>query len=162
MKTFQDNQGRTWDTTINCDVIKRIRNQGGVDLLSVVDQNSDLIAKFYSDPILLVDTIYMIVKPQADQAGVTDEEFGRAMAGDAIADATQAVLRSIADFFSSGRERAMIHKALDASEKAIEKARDLVEKGLDQRIEAIVEQALQSVADGSTNSQESSASTPAR
>ena len=97
-----------------------------------------------------------MIKPQADDQNVTDEDFGRAMAGDSIADATMALLRSIADFFSNARERAMIHQMLDASVEAGEKAREIVARRLDEEIPKIMEQALSKFVAGSIDSPESS------
>lgn len=149
--SFKDTAGRTWDATITVDTVKRVRRLSDVDLLDIVDGDAKLIERLTCDPILLVDTIYLVIKSQADEQSVTDEEFGRAMAGDAIADATMALLRGIADFFSNARERAMIHKILDSSAKASEKAREIIGGHLDKRIDAIVDQALKSVVDGSIN-----------
>ena len=154
---FTDTAGRTWDATITVDTVKRLRQLGDIDFLEIVDENAKLIERLTCDPILLVDTIYLVIKPQADDQNVTDEDFGRAMAGDAIADATMALLRSIADFFSNARERAMIHQMLDASVEAGEKAREIVARRLDEQIPKIMEQALSKFGDGLTDSLESSA-----
>jgi len=90
MKTFTDNAGRTWTVAINVDAIKRVRDLLEVDLLEVLD--GKLIEKLYRDPVLLCDVVYTACKPEADARSVTDEDFGRAMAGDAIEHAAKALL----------------------------------------------------------------------
>lgn len=110
VKSFKDTEGREWLIAVNVDSIKRVRALcGGLDFLSAVE--GDLFARLGSDPVLLVDAVYAVCKPQADERGITDEQFGKAMAGDAIDAATEALLDEICDFFPSGR-RTILQKAL--------------------------------------------------
>ncbi|MBX3408239.1 MAG: hypothetical protein KF869_15920, partial [Phycisphaeraceae bacterium] len=90
MRSFKDNQGRLWSVEINVTAIKRVRGLTGEDLMQVIE--GTLIEKFIRDPVLLCDVVYAICKPEADARSVSDEEFGKAMAGDAIEAATTAVL----------------------------------------------------------------------
>jgi hypothetical protein len=98
MKTFRDNKRRVWTLEVNVAAIKRVRGLCKVDLNSIVEVDSEnrptarLLEQLSSDPVLLVDVLYAICKPEADKQGVTDEEFGEAMAGDAIEQATEALL----------------------------------------------------------------------
>lgn len=91
MKTFTDNTGRVWTLAVNVAAIKRVRALCGVDLTAIVelDKNNNpdtkLLEQLSSDPVLLVDVLYAVCKSECDQKGVTDEEFGMAMAGDACA-----------------------------------------------------------------------------
>jgi len=109
MKTFTDNTGRAWSLAINVDAVKRVKALVNIDLLQAVE--GKLIEQLVSDPILLCDVVYVLCKPQADQLGVSDEDFGRAMAGDAIEQATSAMLEELVDFFPS-RRRALLTKAV--------------------------------------------------
>ncbi|HOD84164.1 MAG TPA: hypothetical protein PKG77_22300 [Phycisphaerae bacterium] len=110
MKTFVDNAGRTWTVSITVDSIKRVKGLLALNLLDTV--GGDLLEKLVGDPVLLCDVVYALCKPQAEQAGVSDEDFGRAMAGDAIERATTALLEDLVDFFP-GQRRALLAKALD-------------------------------------------------
>jgi len=109
MKSFMDSTGRAWSLAINVDAVKRVKALVNVDLLQAVE--GKLIEQLVSDPILLCDVVYVLCKPQADQLGVSDEDFGRAMAGDAIEQATSAMLEELVDFFPS-RRRALLTKAV--------------------------------------------------
>ena len=82
MKTFKDNAGRSWDISVTVDAVKRVRSLLDVDLMEAAA--GKLIQQLADNPVLLCDVIYCIVKPQADEREVTDEDFGKAMAGDAI------------------------------------------------------------------------------
>jgi len=116
MKTFSDNTGRVWSVTINVGAVKRVRDACGVNLLDAV--GGTLIQQLIDDPVLLADIVYCLVKDQADAAGITDEQFGRCLAGDAIDAATAAVLEELVDFFPL-RRRTILRKAL-AKAKALE------------------------------------------
>ena len=109
MTTFNDNTGRTWTVTINVDAIKRVKSLLTVNLLDAIE--GKLLERLVADPVLLCDILYALCKPQADAAGVKDEDFGRAMAGDAIDAAATAFLEELASFFPKGR-RDLLRKAL--------------------------------------------------
>ena len=128
MRTFNDNAGRTWTLAINVDAIRRVRSIVNVDLLEAVE--GKLIEKLVGDPILLCDVIYVICKPEADQRSVSDEDFGRSMAGDAIDHATTSLLEELVDFFPKSR-RALLTKALGKFRQLETKAIQLVDKQLD-------------------------------
>jgi hypothetical protein len=128
MRTFNDNAGRTWTLAINVDAVRRVRSIVNVDLLEAVE--GKLIEKLVGDPILLCDVIYVICKPEADQRSVTDEDFGRSMAGDAIDHATTSLLEELVDFFPKSR-RALLTKALGKFRQLETKAIQLVDKQLD-------------------------------
>jgi len=96
MRTFKDNAGRTWTVSITVDAIKRVRGLLDVDLLEVV--GGKLIDRLITDPVLLCDIVYAVCKPEADAQSVSDEDFGRAMAGDAIEHATTALLEELVSF----------------------------------------------------------------
>ena len=131
MRQFKDNSGRSWTVEINVATLKRVRGLTGVDLMQIIE--GTLVEKFIRDPVLLCDVVYSICKPEADAAKVSDEEFGKAMAGDAIEAATNAVLDELISFCPSPRDRANLGRVLQAANRVMEKARDLTEK----RIEAL-------------------------
>lgn len=131
MKRFTDNAGRSWSIEVNVAALKRVRALAGVDLLEVLD--GALIERLIRDPVLLCDALYAACKPEADTRAppVSDEEFGRAMAGDAIEAATQALLDEVVSFCPSPRDRAALGRVLAATRAAMDKARDLIEARLD-------------------------------
>ena len=128
MKTFTDNTGRTWTLVISVDAIKRVRALAGVNLMEAVEGN--LIERLVADPVLLCDVIYAVAKPEADANQVSDEAFGRSMAGDAIEHATTALLEELVDFFPRDRRR-LLGKALEKLNKLNQMAVNAVEQKLD-------------------------------
>lgn len=89
MKSFTDNLGRTWTLVVNVAAIKRVRALCEVDLNAIIEIEdgkpaAKLLERLSEDPVLLVDVLYAVCKPECDKKNVTDEDFGAAMAGDAI------------------------------------------------------------------------------
>ena len=64
--------------------------------------------------------LYVVCKTEADANGVTDEQFGEAMAGDAIDQATKALLEEIVDFSPSPRDRARARRVLEKATEMID------------------------------------------
>ena len=161
MRTFRDNAGRQWSVEINVAALKRVRGLTGTDLMQVIE--GTLIEKLIRDPVLLCDVVYAICKPEADTRtpAVSDEEFGRAMAGDAIEAATTAVLEELVSFCPSPRDRANLGRVLQATTKVMERARDLVERKLDSgELDRLADRLLATAGVSSGSAPESSASTP--
>jgi hypothetical protein len=170
MKSFKDTQGREWRITVNVTTIKRVRDLAGVDLLHVLDgkgaDGRSLIERLIADPILLVDVLYAVCRPQCAELKVSDESFGEAMAGDAIEAATAALLDEIVSFSPSPRDRANLGRILEATRAGMERARELVEERLTSGVlSRVVDDAIdhlrRSAGAPSGAAPESSASTPA-
>ena len=98
---WTDGEGRTWSTAINVNSVKRAQQLVNVNLLQVFD--GDLLNRLADDPVLLVNTLYAVCKPQADERGVTEEQFGEILVGDTIEQAAEALVRGIIDFFPKDR-----------------------------------------------------------
>lgn len=132
MKSFTDNLGRSWTLVVNVAAIKRVRALCNVDLNAIVEIDKDnnpstkLLEKLSSDPVLLVDVLYAVCKPDCDQKNVSDQDFGAAMAGDAIDHATAALLDEIVDFFPEAK-RLAFKKILSATRRFEEIAKKRLE-----------------------------------
>jgi len=137
MPTFVDIENRTWNVAVNVASIKRVKELLGEDLLDW----QPILERLLIDPILLVDVIYVICKPQADVLELTDEQFAEAMAGDTIARAKQALVEGLIDFFPDAKDRENARIAIQKFDRLTDKARDLIKarlqsKSLSQEIEA--------------------------
>ena len=189
MRTFKDNDGRTWTVTLNVWTVKKVRDLLGVDLLDLgggtvqpvgsragEDLPGNLLSRLIADPVLLVDVLYVVCAEQAlgaperaGKADVSDEQFGRAMAGDAIDAATRAFLEELADFTPSPRDRARAKRVIDATWKLIDRAQDLLDAKADAELDRAAEVALLALSEvegsalgsSSGNSPASSEPTPA-
>lgn len=158
MKTFNDNAGRSWTIQINVDAIKRVRDLVSVNLLEVVD--GKLLDRLIGDPILLCDVIYAVCKVDADHKNISDVDFGRAMAGDAIETATTALLEDLVDFFPLAR-RKVLSKALSKLQALQTAALNAVDAKLDSpELEKQLQAELQRLLTSSGAAPASSQSTP--
>ena len=122
MRSFKDNRDRTWTIALNVWEVKRIRSILGIDLANVITLDKDgkvqvdLIDRIANDPCLLVDILWVLVGSEAKERGVADVDFGSALAGDAITEATRAFLDELVDFFP-GAKRLFLAKAVDLARK---------------------------------------------
>ena len=152
MKTFKDNAGRSWTITVNVDAIKRVRSLLDVNLMEAVE--GKLLEQLVTDPVLLCDIIYVLCKPKADAQQISDEDFGRAMAGDAVEHATTALLEELVEFFPLPKRR-LLTKALEKLKTLEAKALEVAEKRLDSpELEAEMEAALKELGASSGSLQE--------
>ena len=131
MHSFVDNSQRTWEVAINVAAVKRIRGLLGIDLYSLVDDGFKSLSKLVSDPVTLADVLYCLCKDQADKQSITDEDFGRALAGDAITVAADAFVEELIDFFPDARARSSLRKAIEAGKTVRDKVLSHAEKILD-------------------------------
>jgi hypothetical protein len=131
-----------------------------VNLLEIVE--GALIEKLIRDPVLLCDVIYAVCKPQADEQNISDEDFGRAMAGDAIEHATTALLEELVGFSPNPRDRANLGRVLQTTARVMDRARDLVEARLNSGvIERAAEAEIEKLNAQLTTANDSSGSVPA-
>jgi hypothetical protein len=131
MPTFKDANDREWTIRLDAPTVLRIRAatcdqehckhlQGsgctGVDL---VDLSGDTQMKLHRDVCLLVNTLYLLCEPEAQKFGISDEQFGASLVGDAISRATLAMDEAIAFFFPV--ETREILKAVTAKDEQVKK-----------------------------------------
>ena len=159
MRTFKDNAGRTWSVTLNVLQMKRIRAHLGIDLVNVITLDAggkvkvDLVDRIANDPCLLVDILWVCVEDEAKAAGVTDEEFGRSLAGESIEEATRAFLDELVDFFP-GAKRLFLKKAVALSRKFGGEMTEALGKALeDPELERRVEESMRSSASSPASSE---------
>jgi len=131
MHSFVDNSRRTWEVAINVAAVKRIRGLLGIDLYALVDDGFKSLSKLVSDPVTLADVLYCLCKEQADKQSISDEDFGRALAGDAITQAADAFVEELIDFFPDARARASLRKAIEAGKTVRDKVLSHAESILD-------------------------------
>ena len=150
MQIFKDRDGREWQVVLNVFQMKRVRAALGVDLINVIELDKDgqvrvdMIDKIANDPCLLVDILWVLVQDQARTLNVTDEQFGTALAGDAIENATKAFLDELVDFFP-GAKRLFLQKAVGLARKFGGEWNETLKKALeDPELESRVRESMNS------------------
>jgi uncharacterized protein (DUF1778 family) len=166
MKFFRDNSGREWQVSVTIGTMKRVRALCDVDLYKIIEvdkngkPNAELLERLSTDPVLLVDVLYAVCKPEADKLGVSDFDFGEALTGDTIEAAANALLDELVDFFPEAK-RQVFQKVLQATRRfkaATEK--QLTAILTDPELDARLESELKKLLDSSGSTPGSSASTP--
>lgn len=158
MHTFADNLGRTWYVAVNVSTIRRVRAALGVDLYQLVDDGMQELGKLVADPVRLADVLYVLCKEDADAKNISDEDFGRALGGDAITSAAEALVEELVDFFPDERSRAALRRVIAAGRQVRTKLLEHAETMLD---ELNVDSCASALISSWPSSRESSASIPA-
>jgi len=155
MQEFTDTKDRVWKVEITVATIKRVRDLIDVDIYQAV--GAEMLTELITDPVKLVDILYAVLKPDADERGVSDVEFGSSLGGDAVAEATQAFLEELVEFFPKPK-RALLTRVLEKSKELDEKGMVMMKKILDHPdLDIAMDQAMK---DLSGSVLESSESTP--
>ena len=125
MKTFLDTKGRSWELAVNCDTIEAVKAACDANVLDLLDPESDLMQEVTGFPPVIAKLLFAAVTDQAVIKGVDDREFRRSMAGDALADAFDALREELISFCPKHRRRvaaAVLEKNRDVEEAAADLA----------------------------------------
>jgi hypothetical protein len=127
-RTFTDAAGQSWSVVVTVDTLRRVRQLAGVDLMQAI--GGKLLEQLATDPVLLVDVLAAVCKPQLDARSTTAEAFAQGLVGDAIDAAAHALLLGLADF-SPSPTRKLLMRLIDAGRASQLKAQDLAMAHLD-------------------------------
>lgn len=105
MRIFKGHDNKAWQISVDVAQLKAVREQTGVDLFRLFDDEMALLTQLTLDPCKLVDVIWVLCREQAREAGVSDEQFGRGMGGDVLQRATEAFVEAVIDFFPEQQAR---------------------------------------------------------
>ena len=118
MPAFKDFKGREWHVDIDVFGLRDVRELLKVDLCS-----KDIFVELQNDLVKTANVLWVLCRGQHD--GVTDEDFGRSLRGDAIAKATDALIDAIV-LFARPEQRSLLKKMLVKQAEAREKGTELV------------------------------------
>jgi len=127
-ESFKDTSGREWNLHLTVADARRIASALDVNLLRL---DEALFVRLFDDVVLLVDIMWCIVRQQADERKVDEENFGRSLGGDSLYAATEALLESIVNFTPNPHRRAFLAKAMGLLDRVQESASERIENILD-------------------------------
>lgn len=110
MKSFATTDGTQWHITVTVATIKRVMEHTGLKLTDLFS-TADKIQQFFSDEVRFCEVLFAAVKPQADAAGKTIDDFLSVVDGAVIESAAEALLAETVDFFHEPR-RGLLKKVL--------------------------------------------------
>ena len=116
MRSFKDTEGREWLVCVNVANVRAVKALVGPNLYELAGGES---LNSLRDPITLCDVLFVVCREQCEKRGVSSEDFARALGGDALGDAQDALIDGLIDFFPRAPMREALRKAV-ASAKALE------------------------------------------
>lgn len=131
MHLFKDSNGRSWPVAINVAAMKRVRDLAKVNLYELLDEKMEKYAALVNDPMTFVDVLFILCMDEAKKENVSDESFGRAMAGDALEAAVDAFTEELIDFFPQAQTRKSLRKVTAAAKAVQKKVMERAETELD-------------------------------
>ena len=96
MATFKDVKGREWSIELDGLLLDDVQQETGIDL---ADLSAGGLAAIDQDAKKLVKVLLVLCRDQRTPDNITDRQFSKLIVKDALADAMQAVLRSVEHFF---------------------------------------------------------------
>ena len=105
MPKFTDEAGRDWTIRVDVTAVKNVRELD-VDLGNI-GKAADNFIRLADDPVLLCNVLYVLCEEQAKDRDISDEDFGRLLAGDVIGDAAMALEEAITNFFPQQKRSLM-------------------------------------------------------
>jgi len=112
MSSFNDKDGQEWLIEITVGTVREVKKLTKLDLMELASERSNTLAMLYEDAETLVNVLYVICKSQAEERGISDEDFGCMFSGAAVQEATEALIEGLIDFFPP-RRREVLRKAID-------------------------------------------------
>lgn len=104
-RSFTDTAGRIWPVTITLESGKRVHQLTGVNLFTLAQAEDDTpyggLFKMLRDPLVFVDVLYAVCKPDAEKNNISEVEFAQALGGDSLQQAQHAIYEALADFSPS-------------------------------------------------------------
>ena len=130
MAEFKDAKGDVWRVAITGATVKRARDLLKLDIGRLVESTDDsdqpLLTRIELDIALLVDLLYVVCLPQADDREVSDVDFAERLDGEALYRAHEALLEAFADFFRA-RRRIDIVSAIDRQRVLVRRAVEIAD-----------------------------------
>lgn len=110
MKAFKTTDGTEWQVVVNVATIKRCMDDTGLRLTDLFASEAK-IGEFFADDVRFCEVLFSVVRPQAEAAGKTLDDFLAGIDGTVIEGAVEALLAEVADFFQEPR-KGLIKKTL--------------------------------------------------
>lgn len=167
MSVWKDDDGMSWEINLDGPKLKKIRDQFGVNLTAL---DATPWVQLDGDLILRVDVIWSLCADQARDAmdqildpswtsddpnakrpmvsvrGISEERFARKLAGRGLANATEALMQAVSDFFPPemrSQLQSLLNRTAMLTEAAMARLTDpTLEAKLKERVEQEVDRMI--------------------
>jgi hypothetical protein len=133
MQKFKDIHGRDWTVNVTVSTVKRVKAQLDIDMLNNIDE----FIKLTKDIMSLCDILYVVCWDEAEQRGITDEQFAASLGGPVLREAESALSEAYIAFFPDPKVAANLRVANEKYNVLLEKALALVEKKTPEKIKQL-------------------------
>lgn len=122
MHTFCDAEGRAWSLKITVAALERVQAAADVDLAGLLDAEKKFapLAELLSQPVRLARVLWALCEPEAKARGVTPEQFGEALYGDALEAAANALVDELVFFTPNPSVRRQLAEVIRKSRQLAE------------------------------------------
>ena len=120
MAKFTDRLGRDWTLDITVHDIIQVRKGLGIDLFNAFAGDYAVYSAIVSDVEKLVGVAYILCRDQITRAGLTEEDFGKGVAGDSLRGLADAFSEALVDFFPNARGRDVVRATLAKAKELVE------------------------------------------
>ena len=115
MKRFNDATGKQWEFEVDLVSIERVKDDTGVDLTLLFDDEMKSLAAVTGNPAQLAAVLWSLIRnpdwlPEVCKGRKL--EFLKALRGDALEAGAKALMDGVIDFFPSERRRALLREAV--------------------------------------------------
>lgn len=114
MATWKDNEGRPWRFDVNMWTCREVKRETGWDLPNILNDGMTKLSELVADKDELFSVFLVLVDKQLAERGMSPEDFGEAVAGDALLNAAEAFQEALADFFPN-RQRQQLRTLMEKS-----------------------------------------------
>lgn len=114
MHSFTDRNGDAWDLDLNIGSAMRlqsrlqIRIEDAITLLPADHAEKSLLERISEDSILLFNIIFVLCEDQVQKREMTQEQFAERFTGDAIEQATEALMEELINFSRPARRKILL------------------------------------------------------
>lgn len=130
MPRFLDCKGRPWQVDITVTTLKRVRSALNIDLAAIFENEAKVLQQLTTDPVMLCDVLYVICQAQAEAQKISSDDFGEGLAGEALAQAVDAMTGALIGFFPKDRA-AVLKKVTDKANEVQARAAALALAAID-------------------------------
>jgi len=116
MASFTDAQSREWQIFIDVPTVKKLK-QHKLDILAIFTGKMEVFEQVIGDPIQLVDTLWIVCEDQIRERGIDEVGFAKALYGDALMNAAEALVEGVCTFFPNPKQRAALRALLRKSKE---------------------------------------------
>lgn len=160
---MKDTKGREWSFRFTALTVRDIVTATGLDSKALTGEKS-LLVQVGQDEALLLQCLWITIKPQAAKLGVTEEEWLESLDNDAIQSATEEWMQAYINFSHPAR-RDLLNRTMMATKRKMSKAtRELETLLAGTELDAVIDRELDKALSRSSSSvlisPESSGSSP--